>query len=117
MKLDQTRNDGFCRKHYRMLSSRARGGGEEIGGAADNTMNNTNGTNTVGGLTAAAAEEEIFMEDWTCTCGREISAKQKRCGKCNKVSLWMIGIWDIRSAVYPPYHGFLSSVCTLLLHL
>ncbi len=78
MKLDQTRNDGFCRKHYRMLSSRARGG--EVGGATNTTNNNA-----AGGL-AAAAEEETFMEDWTCTCGREISAKQKRCGKCNKVS-------------------------------
>lgn len=71
-RLDQARNDGFCRKHFRMLS----------GGAKDNR------TGTVLAESAAAAGNSSSLEfdDWTCSCGKEISGKQKRCGKCNKVS-------------------------------
>ncbi len=81
VKLDQARNDGYCRKHFRMLS----------GGAKDNRTGtiatDAADTDTDTLVSAATAAEEELFEDWTCSCGKEISAKQKRCGKCNKVRL------------------------------
>jgi hypothetical protein len=83
VKLDQARNDGYCRKHFRMLS----------GGAKDNRTGSTTATipaaaaNTETLRSAAMAAVDESFEDWTCSCGKVISAKQKRCGKCNKVRL------------------------------
>ena len=50
-KLDQNKNNGFCRMHYNMFSV------------------------------------ESSLEKWVCVCGVTMPGKQKRCGKCNKVSV------------------------------
>mmetsp|Transcript_22118 Transcript_22118/g.43898 ORF Transcript_22118/g.43898 Transcript_22118/m.43898 type:complete len:304 (-) Transcript_22118:2860-3771(-) len=64
-KLLQTNNDGFCRAHFNMYSSKAAFGGNlgaGIGGDVD--------------LEGA--------EFWVCKCGQRISNKQVRCGTCFK---------------------------------
>lgn len=57
-KLDQAKNDGFCRFHFNMFS---------IVPLPNNSIN-----------------DAIDHVNWTCVCGELISGKQKRCGKCNK---------------------------------
>ena len=62
-KLDQAKNDGFCRKHYRLL----------VGNPDD------------AGKDDSANLDPADMENWNCPCGQLISYQQKRCGKCSKV--------------------------------
>ena len=51
-KLEQTGNEGFCRSHYNLIYARN----------ADLQINRA--------------------EPWICLCGKQVSGKQKRCGKC-----------------------------------
>lgn len=86
-KLDQARNDGYCRKHFRMLSGGAKDNRTGTAAAAVTATNPVN-SDAAGGAVAASESGLDLLEDWTCSCGKEISAKQKRCGKCNKVRLF-----------------------------
>ena len=78
-KLDQARNEGFCRRHYKMiaivdgLSSSHQDAGEQ------SKIVGVGGGGGVGGV-------DVDLGSWTCPCGQVISFKQKRCGKCNKAS-------------------------------
>lgn len=67
-KLDQAKNDGFCRRHYRLL----------VGNPDD------------AGKDDSANLEEGDMENWNCPCGQLISYQQKRCGKCSKVCTYFV---------------------------
>lgn len=67
-KLDQAKNDGFCRKHYRLL----------VGNPDD------------AGKDGSAILGEGDMENWNCVCGQLISYQQKRCGKCSKVCKYFV---------------------------
>ena len=67
-KLDQSGNDGFCRMHFNMFA--VDDGGED---------NSNDGNN-------AATTTTASLPSWTCGCGHTMSGKNKRCGKCNKVS-------------------------------
>ncbi|KAL7528702.1 hypothetical protein ACHAXR_002579 [Thalassiosira sp. AJA248-18] len=58
-KLDQAKNDGFCRMHFNMFSVAEYSNGEI----------NPNGH---------------CIGNWSCDCGHLISDKQSRCGKCHR---------------------------------
>lgn len=60
-KLDQAKNDGFCRMHFNLFS------------VANKASGNGTGDND--------SDEDA---NWTCNCGNIISAKQSRCGKCHR---------------------------------
>lgn len=64
-KLDQAKNDGFCRKHYRLLVGNPDDAGKDESAILD-------------------------MENWNCPCGQLISYQQKRCGKCSKVCKYVV---------------------------
>lgn len=87
-KLDQARNDGYCRKHFRMLSGGAKDNRTGTAAAIAVASTDPENSNAAGGAVAASESGLYLLEDWTCSCGKEISAKQKRCGKCNKVRLF-----------------------------
>jgi len=59
-KLDQAKNDGFCRTHFNLFS------------AIPSIDNN------------GVDDSLAIADNWTC-CGQLLSGKGKRCGKCNKV--------------------------------
>lgn len=145
-KLLQTNNDGFCRAHFNMYSSKAafggnlgEGSGGDVGvegvefwvckcgqrisnkqvrcgtcfkwkggkrepfalkGEGDGgkkkkmkkkkKKDKTGGSTIEGGKAVKAGKrkkiksEEIVLTDWTCECGEYLTAKKKRCGKCNR---------------------------------
>ena len=88
-KLDQARNEGFCRRHYKMIAVVVDGPPPPSAAAAacyDAGMNSAAGgfVAFLGGGGGGGAEFDTGS--WNCPCGQVISFKQKRCGKCNKAS-------------------------------
>jgi len=87
-KLDQARNEGYCRRHYKMIAVVDGPPSSSVAAAAchDAGENNAAGgfVDFLGGGGGGAADVETCS--WICPCGQVISFKQKRCGKCNKAS-------------------------------
>jgi hypothetical protein len=83
-KLDQARNEGFCRRHYKMIaivdgfSPSHHDVSEQCAIVGAFAVSDGGGSGD-GGVT-------VDLGRWTCPCGQNISIKQKRCGKCNKAS-------------------------------
>ena len=91
-KLDQARNEGYCRRHYKMIavvdgpSSSSAAATAAAAACHDAGENNAAGgcIDFLGGGGGGAADVDTVS--WICPCGQVISFKQKRCGKCNKAS-------------------------------
>ena len=87
MKLDQAKNDGFCRTHFNMFQVPS--SAVVAGGAAallPSAGPNSGGDGSGDGAVAIGVQLFNLGEDWTCGCGKVVPGKQKRCGGCNKVS-------------------------------
>ncbi|KAL3786834.1 hypothetical protein ACHAW5_003135 [Stephanodiscus triporus] len=78
-KLDQARNAGFCRRHYKMVAV--------VDGASSSSLQHDASEKNAGGdVVLAGGGVDVDLDSWTCPCGQVISFKMKRCGKCNKAS-------------------------------
>jgi hypothetical protein len=86
-KLDQARNEGYCRRHYKMIAV-VDGPPSSSSAAACHDAGEINAAggfiDFLGGGGGGAADVDTVS--WICPCGQVISFKQKRCGKCNKAS-------------------------------
>jgi len=135
-KLDQAKNDGFCRTHFNMFAVPVSAVVVSVSALDSMPALGSESTATTGSIcppvaTAAAARsggskkggEESppppsihdMTVDWTCICGKLNSGKKKRCKECNKVC---IVLYSMKSGVYvkvpfllclshPLFHSFI----------
>ena len=86
-KLDQARNEGFCRRHYKMIAI-VDGFSPSCHDVSEQNVSEQCAIVGVVGDGGGSGDGGVNVDlgSWTCPCGQNISFKQKRCGKCNKAS-------------------------------
>lgn len=94
VKLDQARNEGFCRKHYRLCA------GITVPSLTEH--DSVNEKNEGGDVIVGEGAIYVNTDNWICPCGQLISYKQKRCGKCNKWKGGMREPYKVESSAKKP---------------